>query len=135
MNSDIRWVQRFNNFRKSLAQLTRFMDTIELNELEQQGLIQSFEYNHELAWKTQKDFLEAQGVSELYGSKNVAREAFKNGLIEDGALWLDMVKSRNLSSHSYDEEATKELICDITDRYYDEFCNLEKKFLKLEANI
>ena len=72
MTQDIRWIQRFDNFKKSFAQLTKFMDREHLNELEEQGLIQCFEYNHELAWKTQKYFLEHRGVKELYGS----REAF-----------------------------------------------------------
>lgn len=52
--NDIRWIQRLQNWNRALAQLTKFMQRAELNELEEQGLIQSFEYNHELAWKTQK---------------------------------------------------------------------------------
>ena len=55
---DIRWQQRFNHFKKAMSQLTKFMQKTELNELEEQGLIQVFEYTHDLAWKTQKDFLE-----------------------------------------------------------------------------
>lgn len=106
-NKDIRWVQRFGNFNKAFTQLTKFMDRDSFNELEQQGLIQSFEYNHELAWKTQKDFLRSRGVSELFGSKDVAREAFNLGLITNGNAWLEMIKDRNLTSHTYNEETTK----------------------------
>ena len=65
MSDDIRWKQRLSNWNRALAQLSRFMEREELNELEEQGLIQSFEYNHELAWKTQKDYLEDQGYEEL----------------------------------------------------------------------
>ncbi len=83
MTEDIRWIQRLDNWNRALAQLTKFMEQTELNELEEQGLIQSFEYNHELAWKTQKDFLEASGYSELFGSKNVARKAFEVGLVDN----------------------------------------------------
>ena len=66
---DIRWLQRFDNYKKALAQLSRFMQKNTLNELEEQGLIQAFEYTHELAWKVQKDFLEQQGTTDLFGSK------------------------------------------------------------------
>jgi len=126
-NLDIRWIQRFNNFKKALAQLTKFMDRESLNELEEQGLIQSFEYNHELAWKVQKDFLESQGVVDLFGSKGVAREAFNTGLIEDGEVWMRMIKSRNLSSHTYNEETTQKIVTAIIDEYYETFCQFEKR--------
>jgi|GEM_PF-1798644 len=49
MNQDILWKQRLANYQKALAQLTKFIDKGELKELEEQGLIQAFEYTHELA--------------------------------------------------------------------------------------
>ncbi|MDX8414176.1 MAG: nucleotidyltransferase substrate binding protein [Mariprofundales bacterium] len=132
---DIRWIQRFNNYCRALAQLTKFMDRDSLNELEEQGLIQSFEYNHELAWKTLKDFLEHQGVSGLYGSKDVSREAFRQGLLgsdeQTGQLWLDMVAKRNLTSHTYNEEVTREIVTAITDQYYDAFIALRSRLQTL----
>jgi hypothetical protein len=51
---DIRWIQRFNNFGKALSRFRKFIDKGELNELEEQGLIQAFEYTYELAWNTIK---------------------------------------------------------------------------------
>ena len=73
MNQDIRWKQRLDNFTKALRQLTKFIDKGELNELEQQGLIQSFEYTYELAWNTIKDFFEAQGETDILGSRDAMR--------------------------------------------------------------
>ena len=126
MTDDIRWIQRLQNWNKALAQLNRFIARETLNDLEEQGLIQSFEYNHELAWKTQKNYLEDQGYTALYGAKNVARKAFEVGLVDNGALWLDMIKSRNLSSHTYHEAITRNIINAITDEYYAAFCQLNK---------
>jgi len=131
MSDDIRWKQRLSNWNRALAQLSRFMEREELNELEEQGLIQSFEYNHELAWKTQKDYLEDQGYEELYGSKNVARKAFEVGLVADGEVWLDMIKSRNLSSHTYNEEVTRKIITAIIDSYFESLCELNEKLNRL----
>lgn len=131
MTDDIRWVQRLQNWNRALAQLNKFMQRDELNELEEQGLIQSFEYNHELAWKTQKDYLQDQGHEELYGSKNVARKAFEVGLVSNGAVWLDMIKSRNLSSHTYNEAVTLEIIDAITDYYFASLCQLNEKLNQL----
>lgn len=131
MTDDIRWIQRLDNWTKALAQLTKFMERAELNELEEQGLIQSFEYNHELAWKTQKDFLEAQGVTDLFGSKTVAKQAFATGLIDNGEVWMDMIESRNLTSHTYNEETTQKIVSAIVDDYYPAFCTLHRKLTEL----
>lgn len=131
MTDDIRWQQRFSNYCRALDQLTRFMDREELNDLEEQGLIQSFEYNHELAWKTLKDFLELRGTKDLFGSKDTSREAFKAGLLgdseRDGKIWMEMIDDRNLTSHTYNEEVTRKIITAITDDYYDAFMDLRKK--------
>ena len=131
MTDDIRWIQRLDNWNRALAQLTKFMQRTELNELEEQGLIQSFEYNHELAWKTQKDFLEASGYSDLFGSKNVSRKAFEVGLVDNGEVWMAMVKSRNDSSHTYNKAVTDKIINAIADDYYQAFSILNKKLNEL----
>src|SRR5213083_1008381 len=63
-NTDVRWRQRFENFRKALTQLSSaaaLTKQRDLTKLEQQGLIQAFEFTHELARKTLKDFLESRG--------------------------------------------------------------------------
>ena len=131
MVENIRWQQRFNNYQKALSQLSKFIQTKNLNELEEQGLIQSFEYTHELAWKTLADFIKNSGNVEIYGSKDATREAFNLGLISNGAVWMNMIISRNMTSHSYNEETTIKIISGIKNDYYQEFQKLEKKFLKL----
>lgn len=125
MNSkDIRWKQRFNNFTKAFEQLTEFLVQKQLNKLEQQGLIQCFEYNYELAWNTIKDFYEAQGEVNLQGSKDAFRLAFNRGLIKNGEVWMDMIQSRALTSHTYNEDTAQAIITKITTSYYQEFKNL-----------
>ena len=121
---DIRWIQRFNHFTHAFSQLRKAVDLAQqrpLSELEEQGLIQAFEYTHELAWKTLKDFLESRGVSNLYGSKDTTREAFKQGLLGNGETWMDMIKSRNLTSHTYNEETAQAVVQAICTSYFPEF--------------
>ena len=108
----------------------------ELSKLEKQGIIQGFEYTHELAWNTIKDYLTEQGISSLVGSKDSTREAFKRGLLHNGEIWMDMIKARNLTSHTYDEALAEEVFRSITEDYYaalKEFCIDFKKLL--EQNI
>ncbi len=130
---DIRWQQRFDNYQKALKQLGVFLKKENLNDLEKQGLIQSFEYTHELAWKTMADFLKSKGNIEIYGSKDAVREAFNKGLLESGDIWMEMIKSRNMTSHTYDEEVTKEIVVAIKSNYYNCFVEFEKKLKELNA--
>jgi nucleotidyltransferase substrate binding protein (TIGR01987 family) len=133
-NNDIRWIQRFNNFRKALAQLVRFVAKDDLNELEKQGLIQCFEYTYELAWNTLKDFYESQAETDIQGSKDAIRLAFKRGLIENGEAWMSMIKSRTLTSHTYNEDLANEIVAAILNSYYQEFVELQKKLKVLAEN-
>lgn len=63
-NKDIRWKQRFANFKKALSQLKKFIEKGELSELEDQGLVKAFENTYELAWNMLKDFLEYRGQTD-----------------------------------------------------------------------
>src|SRR5260370_7647509 len=106
-NTDVRWRQRFENFRKALTQLSSagaLTKQRDLTKLEQQGLIQAFEFTHELAWNTLKDFLESRGRSNLFGSKDATREGFAAGLIENGDPWMQMIENRNETTHTYHQE-------------------------------
>jgi len=125
--TDIRWQQRFSNYQRALAQLSKFMEVEALNDLEKQGLIQAFEYTHELAWKTLSDFLAYQGHTGINGSRDASREAFKLGLVEKGEVWMDMIKSRNLTSHTYNEDVTEEITNSIIYDYYPAFNALKIK--------
>jgi nucleotidyltransferase substrate binding protein (TIGR01987 family) len=131
MNNDIRWKQRFNNFilaYREFDEAVELANRKELSKLENQGLIQSFEYTHELAWNVLKDFLEEQGFTNLIGSKDATREAFKQGLVDDGEIWMDMIKSRNLTSHTYDKELANEIILKIVENYYPQLQKFSKLF-------
>ena len=104
-----------------------------LSELEQQGLIQAFEFTHELAWNTLKDFLESRGAANLYGSKDATREAFARGLIANGDEWMAMIQSRNRSTHTYNEKTAKELGDAILCSFVGEFETFCATFASLEA--
>ncbi len=129
-DKDIRWHQRVNNFDRALKELT---DAVELSQLralsklEDQGLIQAFEYNYELAWNCLKDFYEYQGEEGIQGSRDAIRLAFKRGLIVDGDLWMAMVRSRALTSHTYNRETSVKVASDIIDLYYPAFVLLNKQ--------
>ncbi len=130
---DIRWIQRFNNYTKALAQLSKFIEKGALNELEKQGLVQAFEYTFELAWNTLKDYFEAQGETNIHGSRDAFRLAFRRGLIENGEAWMDMIKSRTLTSHTYNEETAEKIASDTANIYFQEFVALYARLDSLKG--
>jgi nucleotidyltransferase substrate binding protein (TIGR01987 family) len=135
-SQEVRWIQRANSFERAFSRLNaavKLAEQRELSDLEAQGLIQGFEYTHELAWKTLKNFLESQGVLNLYGSRDTTREAFRNDLIENGEVWMDMVDKRNLTSHTYDEETAAQVIIAIRTAYFAEFERLLVRLQELKA--
>jgi len=135
MIPDIRWIQRFNHFSKAFVRLQEAVALSEqrkLSKLEEQGLIQAFEFTHETAWNTLKDFLEGRSVKTLYGSKDATREAFKIGLIENGEAWMKMIESRNMTSHTYNEEIATAIVSEILHSYFAEFSDFQARMQKLK---
>ena len=117
---DIRWQQRLQNYQRALDRLRAAVQLAAarpLTELEQQGVIQAFEFTHELAWNVMKDYLAYQGITEISGSRDAARAAYAQGLVEDGEGWMEMIKSRNQTSHTYNQAIADEIASMVTNRY------------------
>lgn len=134
---DVRWLQRFSNYRNALAKLGKAVDIVlsqieeddEIDDLLEEGLIQRYEYTHELAWKVMKDYAEYQGITGISGSRDAVRQTLQFGLIDD-ENWMRSISDRNLTSHQYDEETAHEIVEKITDIYYPLFIKYEKVMLK-----
>jgi len=130
IKEDIRWIQRFSNLKKALSNLdeaVKLSEERELTKLEKQGLIQSFEYTYELAWNTIRDFYRSKGEVDIQGSRDAFRLAFERGLIEDGQVFMNMIKSRQLSSHTYNEETADDIYQDIVNHYFCAFQELVER--------
>jgi nucleotidyltransferase substrate binding protein (TIGR01987 family) len=141
---DIRWQQRFSNFNKAVLKLEESVNYIKHNyinkedeletenlgnvveELIKEGLIQRFEYTHELAWNVMKDYAFFQGNSTVGGSRDATREAFNLQIIENAAIWMDMIQSRNKTSHTYNEEIANEIFDKIINDYFQLFLNFQE---------
>lgn len=138
MDQDVRWEQRFSNFLKALTKLKESVEYIKLHcsdseelfdesgnyvldELLKEGLIQRFEYTHELAWKVMKDYAEYQGNNSVGGSRDAVREAFQLKLVSNGAVWMEMIESRNKTSHTYNQATADEIFAKILEDYFPAF--------------
>ena len=135
---NIRWQQRFANYRKALVKLTQAVDLLSkqtggetvVDELLQEGLIQRFEYTHELAWKVMKDYAEYQGYTDVRGSRDAIRKALEMNLIDD-TRWMETIEDRNLTVHNYDNEIALEIYDNIMNVYAPLFIAFEHKMQSL----
>ena len=134
---DIRWQQRFSNYQKALARLSEAVDLLVDNvnegsefDLLKEGLIQRFEYTHELAWKVMKDYLEYQGYVDIRGSRDAIRKSLELNILSD-RRWMATIEARNLTSHNYDDETANNIYHEIMDVYFPLFIDFEAKMLTL----
>jgi nucleotidyltransferase substrate binding protein (TIGR01987 family) len=152
MEQDIRWKQRFSNYIKAVDKLSQSVKFIQenfnaeesledeiLDEMIKEGLIQRFEYTHELAWNVMKDYAEYQGNPNIGGSRDSSREAFQLKLVSNGHIWMDMITSRNKTSHTYNEETANEIYAKILKEYYPAFIEfkdmMEEKRSENQQNL
>jgi nucleotidyltransferase substrate binding protein (TIGR01987 family) len=127
--TDVRWEQRLKNFDQAFSQLSAAVALSQqraLSDLEKQGLIQAFEFTHELAWNVIKDYFAYQGNSSITGSRDAAREAFQKGLIKDGEIWMEMIRSRNQTTHTYNEAVSSQIVAKITNHYFVSFRDFQQ---------
>lgn len=137
MTQDIRWKQRLQNYSFALNNLKEAVELSkkrDLSKLEKQGLIQSFEFTHELSWNVMRDYFKFQGNMQITGSRDAAREAFQKGLITNGDAWMEMIKSRNQTSHTYNQKIADEITGKICNSYFKEFVAFESTMQELSKS-
>jgi nucleotidyltransferase substrate binding protein (TIGR01987 family) len=132
MQRDIRWQQRFQNFERALRSLEEALAIEQPDVVQRAGLIQFFEIAFELAWKLLKDYLEAQGFTEVKSPRAVLKQAFEVELIGDGHQWLQGLQDRNLTAHTYNEETAVLVENLVRQTYYPLLSQLHQTFSQLQ---
>ena len=130
-----RWEQKLQSYHKALnrlAEVVNEMDKRQLNDFEADGLIQRFEFTFELAWKLIKSYAEYQGIDkDIMGSRDAIRWACENGLLSDSDTWMEMIKRRNDTSHTYDEDSAAEVVIRVKASFFQAFLSLYEAMKKL----
>jgi nucleotidyltransferase substrate binding protein (TIGR01987 family) len=121
------------NFRKTVAKLQSFLALPIQNDRDRAGIFQAFEFTFEQSWKSIQKIAGSHGV-EVASPKKAFGVALQNGWIHpaDEPRWLEMIKDRNLTSHTYEEELAKKILEKIQQDYIAMF---ESLLLKLESEI
>lgn len=123
MTQDIRWKQRFDNFKRAFYLLREMIDAEQdftsYESIVKEGIIQRFEYCFELAWKTLKDKMEYDGLTITRVSpKPLLKQAYQSKYINNIELWLKMANDRNLMSHTYNFNSFDQVLKNVQQDYY-----------------
>ena len=116
-SKNIRWKQRFQNLEKAFDFFEKAVELPSYSDLEAAGLVQSFEFTFELSMKTLKDYLESLGKISNF-PREVLKEAFESGILEDGHAWIHMLEKRNELSHTYNHDTVVKAVEIIKHTYY-----------------
>ncbi len=102
------------------------------NEIYRTGIIGQFNLTFELAWKALQEVLRLHGAAgaDTGSPREILQLAYKYGFLNDSAVWLLMLKKRNLSVHIYNEEDVDEMILLIRDSFLAAFVELESVLKK-----
>lgn len=117
--NDLRWIQRFENLTRALAQLEAACVQETYSDLERAGLVQMFEFSFELSWKTLKDLLSFEGYT-VASPRAAIRTGLSSGYLgaEDTEIFLDALSKRNLLTHTYEEKTAREAQSLIKNEYF-----------------
>lgn len=133
-----RWIERLDIFNNAIGRLSEVIELSKqraLNQFENDSLIKRFEFSYEMAWKLMMSYEKECGIYEIHGSKDVIRQAYSIGVIENGEAWLEMIDARNSTSHLYDEEMATDVIDEIINTFYPLFIELQNKMNDIKEKL
>lgn len=102
-------VEAYNAFKRAYLKLKEFIELDDKTEVSKAAIIHAFEYTFELWWKAVQRYVEYIGTVDQYGPSATIKNAFQYNLLEDGQIWMDMLRDRNLTAHTYKEDIANDI--------------------------
>lgn len=98
------------------------------NEIYRTGVIGQFNITFELAWKALQAVLKVHGAeaAQTGSPREILQLGYKMGFVNDSAVWISMLKKRNVSVHIYNEDEIDEMLLLIRDSFIPAFAVLEE---------
>ncbi|HVM96201.1 MAG TPA: nucleotidyltransferase substrate binding protein [Candidatus Acidoferrales bacterium] len=100
--------RRFEQLNRAVDRLREALAESNVSSLIIDGTIQRFEFTFELYWKMMKRLLAYEGI-EVQTPRETLQQAYQAGWLSDETAWLDMLRDRNQTSHTYNEELARQI--------------------------
>ena len=121
-------IESYETFKKAYLKLKEFVDTDNGSEKDRGAIINAYQYTFELLWKTLQRYMQQLEMLDELGPGSVIRTAFEYNIIDNGSIYMSMLKNRNLITHTYKEDVAEEIYSQIREEYIEELENFIKKF-------
>ena len=130
-------VESYKTFKRAYLKLKEFVETDNGSEKDRGAIINAYQYTFELLWKTLQKYMQQLEMLDELGPGNVIRTAFQYNIIDNGSIYMSMLKNRNLITHTYKEDVAEEIYTRIKEEYMEELenfiRNFDNKILKSES--
>lgn len=123
-------MKKFENFKKSLDVLLSADKALaQSNDIYRTGVIGQYNLTFELAWKAIQSVMRIHSVAEneTGSPREVIKQAYKIGFIDNAEQWQLILKKRNVSTHIYNEAEINEMIDLIFNTFIKTFVDLRDK--------
>ncbi|OZI12196.1 nucleotidyltransferase [Bacillaceae bacterium SAS-127] len=100
-------------------------------EVYRDSIIKKYEMLEDLLWKLLSKIFKSSGL-EINNPRGCYKQAFKEGFIEDIAIWNEILLSRNATAHIYNEDDYEKIKNNIVEKYMEA---IEQLLEKLERQV
>lgn len=121
-------VESYKTFKKAYLKLKEFVETDNGSEKDRGAIINAYQYTFELLWKTLQKYMQQLEMLDELGPGNVIRTAFQYNIIDNGSIYMSMLRNRNLITHTYKEDVAEEIYTRIKEEYMEELENFIRNF-------
>ena len=133
-------INRYHSFKSCLNDFSKAKDRQDYKEdsFVLSGIIARFCLTFDLSWKLMKDIIvDYYAIRDftLGSPRESLKMAFKVKLIEDDAIWFEVLKLRNQLAHDYNSELAYKVCDKVISVYIDFFLKFEERVDQLMIEI
>ncbi len=102
-------MKKFEQLKSLFSTMKRVYAISSDSEMYVSGITSDFDRLFELCWKTLKEYLKSAGFqgAKTGSPRDIIKLAYREGLVNDGDFWLEMLEERNDDSHHYNESSAR----------------------------
>ena len=128
MSSNLK--ESYETFKTAYLKLKEFIETDEGTEKDRGAIINAYQYTFELWWKTLQKYLQQREIIEELGPSSTIRTAIQYEFIDDKQEYMDLLRDRNLITHTYKEDTANYIYQRIKNIYVELLQEFIKEFDK-----